>query len=203
MTAPRDPTGADPVRPVVSFTRMKDGTAAEYRRLEALELEYIRALPGRILTALERLESSLSGYRVTRLEHSLQAASRAEADGADDEMIVAALIHDLGDELAPANHSEYAAAIIRPYVRAEVTWTVQHHGLFQEYYYAHHVGRDPNARDALRDHPWFDTCAHFCEVYDQAAFDPDYPSRSLAHFQPLVERIFSRTPFDPDVVRGE
>lgn len=97
--------------------------------------------------ALRALDSTLSGYQVTRLEHSLQTAARAEADGADDEMIVGALIHDLGDDMAPENHSRYAATIIQPYVREEVTWVVKHHGLFQTYFYAHHYGEDPNARD--------------------------------------------------------
>ncbi|MDZ7645666.1 MAG: HD domain-containing protein, partial [Woeseiaceae bacterium] len=103
---------------------MKDGTRADYEFLEGLEREYIAALPARILDALRALDDTLAGYRVTRLEHSLQTASRAEADGADDEMILGALLHDIGDVLAPANHAEYAAAILRPYVRNEVTWIV-------------------------------------------------------------------------------
>ncbi|MDZ7842790.1 MAG: HD domain-containing protein [Gammaproteobacteria bacterium] len=179
----------------VSFRQMKDGTRADYELLERIEREYVAALPDRILDALRALDGSLGGYRVTRLEHCLQTASRAEADGADEEMVLGALLHDLGDVLAPANHSQYAAAIIRPYVREEVTWIVEHHGVFQMYYYAHHLDGNPDARELYRGHQWFDACAGFCERWDQAAFDPDYPTRPLEHFEPLVRRIFTREPF--------
>lgn len=182
----------------VSFRQMKDGTRADYELLERIERQYVSALPDRLLDALRRLDDSFGGYQVTRLEHCLQTATRAEADGADEEMVLGALLHDVGDVLAPANHSQYAAAIIRPYVRDEVTWIVEHHGLFQMYYYAHHVGGDPDARDRYRGHKWFEACASFCERWDQAAFDPDYPTRPLEHFEPLVRRIFSREPFAHD-----
>jgi predicted HD phosphohydrolase len=185
----------------VQFTQMKDGTRPEYQFLHDLEAGYIAKLPDRILDALRRLDDSLGGYRVTRLEHSLQTAARAQADGADIEMIVAALIHDLGDELAPDNHSQYAASIIRPYVRDEVTWTVHMHGVFQLRYYGHHIDVDPEARAPYLDHPWYDTCDQFCERWDQASFDPDYPTPPLEHFEPLVREIFTRRPFDPAIVR--
>jgi predicted HD phosphohydrolase len=179
---------------------MKDGSRADYELLDKLERQFIDALPDRILGALRSLDDSLGGYQISRLEHSLQSATRAENDGADEELVFAALMHDIGDVLAPANHSQLAASIIRPYVREEVTWIVEHHGLFQMYYYAHHFGGDRNAREAYRDHPWFDTCVRFCEDWDQASFDPGYPTRPLEHFESLVRRIFARTPFDPDVV---
>ena len=184
----------------VSFRQMKDGTEAEYLFLHRLERDYIARLPERILNALRALDEGLSGYRVTRLEHSLQTATRAEADGADEEMIAGALIHDLGDSLAPENHSNYAAEIIRPYVRAEVTWVVEHHGVFQKLYYARYFGEDPELRAAYRDHPYYESCVRFCERWDQSAFDPDYPTRSLEHFEPLVRRIFSRPAFDPAIL---
>jgi predicted HD phosphohydrolase len=122
---------------VVSFHRMEDGTREDYELLERSELDYVRALPDHVLVALRKLDHSLPGYPVSRLGHSLQTATRALRDGADDELIVAALIHDVGDELAPYNHSEVAAGIIRPYVRPEVTWIVEQHGLFQSYNNAH------------------------------------------------------------------
>ncbi|HUN71206.1 MAG TPA: HD domain-containing protein [Steroidobacteraceae bacterium] len=184
----------------VSFRQMKDGTEAEYRFLDQLERQWIGRLPDRILQALRALDDGLDGYQVTRLQHSLQTATRAEADGADEEMIVAALVHDLGDTLAPLNHSNLAAEIVRPYVRAEVTWVVEHHGLFQKIYYAHFFGENPELRAAYRDHPYYESCVRFCERWDQAAFDPDYPTRSLEHFEPLVRRIFSRRAFDPAVI---
>lgn len=185
----------------VDFIQMKDGTAEEYRLLEHLETEFNKALPERILDALRNLEGTLSGYRVSRLQHSLQAAARAEADGADEEMVVGALIHDLGDVLAPYNHSQYAASIIRPYVRGEVTWVLHHHGLFQKFYYAHHFGGDRNERDRYRDHPCYQACVDFCERWDQASFDPNYPTPQLEHFAPMVRRIFSRRPFQPEILR--
>lgn len=178
----------------VRFTQMRDGTFEEYQFLKTLEHAYIAALPDRILGALRELDDGLGGYRVTRLEHSLQSATRAEADGADVDWIVAALVHDIGDTLAPDNHSQMAAAIIRPYVREEVTWVVNMHGLFQQHYYGHHIGLDPDARDAYRDHPWFASCERFCERWDQAAFDPDYPTAPLGHFEPMVREVFTRTP---------
>jgi predicted HD phosphohydrolase len=179
----------------VQFTQMRDGTYEEYQFLHEREREYIDALPDRILAGLRELGGGLGGYRVSRLEHSLQSATRAERDGADIEWVVAALVHDIGDALAPENHSQLAAAIIRPYVREEVTWVVNMHGLFQQLYYGVHTGVDPDAREAHRDHPWFESCARFCERWDQAAFDPDYPTESLEHFEPMVRAVFSRPAF--------
>ena len=182
---------------VVGFRQMKDGTQEDYRLLDEYEREFARSLPQRILAALRRLDGSLEGYPVSRLGHSLQAATRAQADGADDELVLAALVHDLGDELAPYNHAELAAAIVRPYVREEVSWIVEQHGLFQTYYYAHHMDGDRLQRERLRGHRWYDACAAFCERWDQASFDPDYPSQPLEYFVPLIKRIFLREPRDP------
>ena len=185
----------------VDFVQMKDGTEQDYQFLHVLENDYIRALPDRILLALERLGDSIQGYQVSRLQHSLQSASLAEADGADVETIAAALVHDLGDELAPDNHSQLAAAIIRPYVRAEVTWIIEMHGLFQMKYSAHFYGRDPHGHLAYKDHPWYASCWLFCERYDQAAFDPATPTKPLSHFAPILREVFSRKPFDPAILK--
>lgn len=185
----------------VEFVEMKHGTKEEYLFLHTLETQYIRALPDRLLDALQRLEGSIEGYKVSRLTHSLQSATRAEADGEDIEVIVAALVHDLGDELAPENHSQLAAAIIRPYVRAEVTWIVEMHGLFQMQYYAQHYGRDPNGHLTWRKHPWYESCMRFCERFDQNAFDPAYPTKPLSYFEPMLREVFSRAPFEPRVLK--
>ena len=187
----------------VSFRRMDEGTPADYALLNRLEDEFVAALPDRILAALEDLENSLAGYQISRLQHSLQSATRAERDGADIEMIVGALVHDLGDDLAPLNHSQLAAAIIRPYVRSEVAWIIEHHGVFQLYYSGDAMGVDKNAREIYRDHKWFDSCEKFCECWDQRSFDPDYTSYTLAHFEPMIREIFSRPPFDPGIVVDE
>jgi len=182
---------------LVSFTQMKHGTREDYLLLDQLEREFALQLPDRILAALGDLDHAIDGYAVSRLGHSLQTAARARNHGADEDLIAAALIHDVGDLLAPYNHAELAAAIIRPYVRAEVTWIVEQHGLFQTYYYAHHLGGDRHMRDRLREHRWYESCAHFCEAYDQASFDPNFPTPPLAEFEPLIRRVFSRKPHDP------
>ena len=184
----------------VSFRRMDEGTKADYALLHKYESAYVAALPDRLITALNRLDDSLAGYQVSRLQHSLQSATRAEADGADIELVVAALLHDLGDELAPENHSQLAAAIIRPYVRAEVTWILEMHGVFQFKYYGDKIGLNPDERDRWKDHPWFASCERFCRDWDQMAFDPDYPTKPISYFEPMLREVFARPPFDPDII---
>jgi len=182
---------------LVSFTRMQDGTREDYLLLDQSERDFARQLPDRVLGALRDLDHSVEGYPVSRLTHSLQSATRARRDGADDEYVAGALIHDIGDLLAPYNHAQIAAAVILPYVRAQVTWIVEQHELFQTYYYVHHLGGDRNARDRLREHPWYGDCARFCERYDQSSFDPGYETMPLSEFEPLIREIFSRAPHDP------
>ena len=175
----------------VSFTRMADGTKEDYDLLSQLEDQYIQALPDRLLQALDELRHSLSGYQVSRYEHSLQSATHAYRDGKDEEYIVAALLHDIGDVLAPHTHGEMVSAILKPYVSEEICWVVKYHGLFQMYYYAHHHGQDRNARDRYRDHPYYHACIEFCEKYDQNCFDPAYDSLPVEFFEPMVRRVFA------------
>ena len=130
----------------VSFTEMKHGTQQDYVLLDRYEQEHAASVADRLLSALSQLRHGLGGYQIDRLMHSLRSAARAEADGADDEWVVAALLHDIGDYLAPMNYSDFAAAILKPYVRDEVHWVVAHHGVVQMVYYAHHLGKNPNAR---------------------------------------------------------
>jgi predicted HD phosphohydrolase len=191
------------VTKAVSFHRMEEGTREDYLLLDQSERDYARTLPERILSSLRKLDHSFQGYQVSRLEHCLQTATRALNDGADEELLAAALMHDIGDDLAPYNHAEVAAAIIRPYVRAEVTWIVAQHGLFQTYYYAHHLGGNRDARQRWRGHPWFDSCASFCERWDQASFDPGYTAQPLEAFEPVIRNIFGRKPHDPRYVGGD
>ena len=178
----------------VKFTEMKQGSKEDYDLLSKFEKEYADKLPDRILEALLNLGDSMEGYQVSRLEHSLQSATRAERDGADEEMIVATLLHDIGDSLAPFNHSQLVASVLRPYVSEKVYWIMLHHGLFQEYYYAHHIGRDRNARDKFKDHQYYQDAVDFCEKWDQKSFDPDYNSFPLEHFEPMVRNLFSKEP---------
>jgi predicted HD phosphohydrolase len=188
--------------PAVQFTELKQATRAEWHFLRDHETLYLRRLPDRQMAELRRLDDddSVQGYQVSRLVHSLQTATRAEADGADIEMIVAALIHDIGDGLATVNHSQMAASVIEPYVRAEVTWVVKMHGLFQMQYYAHFFDMDNQAHLVHEGHSWFDSCQRFCERWDQAAFDPAYPTQTLEHFEPMLREVFGRAPFDPAVI---
>ena len=179
----------------VGFTSMAEGTREDYELLEQLEVKFAEGATDRVLAQLRGLEGSLSGYQIDRLEHSLQSATRAHRDGAEEEMVVAALLHDIGDLLSPNNHSELAAAVLRPYVSERTYWIVRHHGLFQSYYYAHHTGGDRNARDAYRDHPWYQDTVDFCHRWDQSSFDPDYESLPLEFFEPMVRRVFAREPF--------
>ncbi|MEH6675252.1 MAG: HD domain-containing protein [Sulfitobacter sp.] len=183
----------------VAFTQMKDGTKEEYEFLTAHEVDHTKHTAKRLMDALVDLDQSLSGYKVTRLGHSLQSATRAWRAGADIDWVVSALLHDIGDIYAPYNHDEYAATILRPFVREQCVWCVQTHGDFQMLYYGHHVGGDPNKRDRFKDSPYFDDCAAFCENWDQASFDPDYDDLPLKFFAPMVEEVFARTPYDPDV----
>ncbi|MFK8048644.1 MAG: HD domain-containing protein [Halioglobus sp.] len=175
----------------VEFTRMEDGTREEYEFLDRLEDEYKFGLADRILDSLRKLENGLSGYKLNRLEHSLQGATRAHRAGEPDEMIIAVLLHDIGDDLAPYSHSEMAAAILRPFVSEKIYWIVKHHGVFQMYYYAHHCGGDRNARDVFKDNPWYSDAVDFCHRYDQNCFDPDYASESLEFFEPILKRVLA------------
>ncbi|WP_370252408.1 HD domain-containing protein [Nioella sp.] len=186
----------------VSFTQMKDGTKEDYELLEKLEKPYLALTADRVMDELRRQgEVSLEGYRITRLEHGLQSGTRAFREGADIDWVVGALLHDIGDGLAPQNHDRFSAEVIRPFVRDEVAWTVEHHGIFQMFYYGHHYGWDKDARDRFRDHPCWQSCADFCERWDQSSFDPDYDYEPLEFFEPMVREVFSRKAYDPDVVQ--
>jgi predicted HD phosphohydrolase len=175
----------------VSFSAMDGGTQAVCELLDRAEAEFVAQLPARLLAALDRLKSSFAGYQVSRYEHSLQSATRAQRAGRSEEYVAAALLHDIGDELAPYTHGEMVAAIMRPFIAPEICWIVEHHGIFQQFHYGTVTGDDPNARDVYRDHPSFGACAEFCALYDQNCFDPDFESDPIESFVPIVERVFS------------
>ena len=179
----------------VSFTEMKNGTKEDYLLLEKNEKDFERKTADRILKFMSNLNNTLEGYQVSRLEHSLQSATRALQDKASDEMIVAALLHDIGDELAFNNHSELAAAILKPYVSKKTHWIVEKHGMFQLYYYAHHLGYNKDERDKYKGHEYYKDTIDFCENWDQKSFDPNFKSLTLKDFEPYVNKIFSRTPY--------
>jgi predicted HD phosphohydrolase len=155
-----------------------------------------------VLGQLELLKDEDHGTAaVNRYVHSLQTASRALHDGEDDETVVCALLHDIGDSLAPDNHAELAATVLRPFVGDQNWWVVKHHDIFQGYYYFHHIGKERTMRDAYRGNPYFKACVRFCERWDQRSFDPEYPTESLDRFLPMTREIFTRTPLDTLVVR--
>ncbi len=112
------------------------------------------------------------------------------------------MLHDVGDIFAPYNHDEYAAAILRPFVREQCAWVVEKHGDFQLLYYGQHVGADPEKRAAYKDSAYYDDCAAFCERWDQSSFDPAYDMKPLEFFAPMVRKVFARQPYDPEVVRA-
>ena len=179
----------------VNFTEMKNGTKEEYLMLDEHEQNYINGTADRIIKFMSRLNSTLEGYKITRLEHSLQAATRAYKDNASEELVVAALLHDIGDELAPLNHSEYAASVLKPYVSEKTHWIIEKHGEFQMYYYAHHLGKNQNQRDKYKEHKYYQDAVDFCEKWDQTSFDPNYENMTLEEFTPMVKKIFSRKPY--------
>jgi predicted HD phosphohydrolase len=171
----------------VSFTAMADGTKEEYEFLRDQERQV--SVPDHVLDLFETVRGSSGGYRISRYEHALQTATRAHRAGESEEYVVAALLHDLGECIAPERHGEVAAAVLEPFVSEELVWIVKHHGLFQMYYYAHHVGGDRNERDRYRDHPYFDACVRFCEIYDQCSFDPEFDTEPVEFFNPMVRRV--------------
>ena len=175
----------------VSFTRMADGTAEEYSFLTQLYEKCRNGVSDRLLELLKSMKGDKLGYQVDRYTHSLQSATRAESDGADEETVVCALLHDLGDVIAPDNHSEVIASILRPNISEKNHWVLKHHGLFQGYYYFHHIGGDRNARERYKDHPFYQDCVDFCEKWDQTSFDPDYPTQPLEYFEPMVRKVLT------------
>jgi len=192
------PGGDQPDIGKMHFTRMDEGTDADYEVLKKVHEENLAELPGLLLGMLTDLDGD-ANYPIDRLQHSLQTATRALRDGADEEMIVCALLHDVGESLGPLNHGEVIAAILRPFISEANYWMLFHHGLFQTYFYARHLGLDPNARDAFKDNPHYQLTVDFTTNWDEVSFDPNYPNEPIETFEPMVRRLLDRpwTPPDP------
>ncbi len=173
------------------FRAMTQGTKEDWTVIAGHAAAFNRELPDRVLAHLRLLDGDYGGFPVDRLTHSLQAATRAHRDGRDEEYVVCALLHDIGDTLGSLNHPDVAAAILKPFVSEQNLWMVANHGMFQGYYFFHHLGLDRDMCDQFKGHPWFDYTAEFCHEYDQSAFDPDYEGEPLALFEPMVRRVFS------------
>lgn len=174
------------------FTAMTEGTAEDWGIISSHFMPYAAKLPERVLTHLRLLDGDYGGFPVDRLAHSTQTATRALRDGRDEEYVVCALLHDIGDTLGSFNHPDIAAAILRPFVSERNLWMVEQHGIFQGYYFFHHLGLDRDLRERFRGHPHFEYTAEFCEKYDQTTFDPNYESLPLEAFEPMVQRVMAK-----------
>lgn len=179
----------------VSFKRIDQMTPGEWEIIESFEVEEHKSMPALIIDNLKLLAHGEQPYQIDRLQHSLQSATRAYRDGASEEMVVAALVHDIGDSLALYNHAEMAGALIKPYVSEKTHWIVLNHDVFQGFYYWENLGWNKDTREKFRGHPWFDECDNFCRDWDCPSFDPEYDTLSLDFFIPMIERIFSRKPY--------
>lgn len=181
-----------PAKTRATFTAMQDGTAEDWAAIGRASAAFGKELPERLISHLKMLQGDCGGFAVDRLEHSLQTATRAYRDGRDDEYVVCALLHDIGDLLGPSNHADIGAAIVKPFVSERNHWMVEKHAIFQGYYFFHHLGLDREMREQFRGHPDFEYTAQFCHLYDQSAFDPNYDSMPIEAFVPMLHRVFER-----------
>lgn len=175
--------------PTVKFAHAKDMTQEDLEIIVAEEEKTLAGFADRLLEAVRALDGSTAGFQVTRYQHSLQSATRAYRNGESEEFIVAALLHDIGDELAPVNHGELVATILKPYVSEKICWVLKYHPLFLSYYYAHLIGGDRYARDRYKDSPHYADTVKFCAQYDQCCFDPTYEPLPLDFFEPMLRRV--------------
>ena len=174
-----------------AFTAMEQGTADDWAIIGKSFVEHGQGLADRVLGHLGLLDGDFGGFAVDRLTHSLQTATRAFRSGEDEEYVVCALLHDIGDTLGSYNHADIAAAILKPFVSEENHWMVEQHAVFQGYYFFHYVVMDRNLREQFRGHPSFERTARFCELYDAPAFDPAGETLPLDAFEPMVRRLFA------------
>ena len=178
--------------PRAKFHQMTDGTREDWQVIATCAAEHNKLLPDRVIDHLRLLGADDGGFAVSRLEHCLQTATLAHRDGRDEEYVVCALMHDIGDTLGSYNHADIAGAILKPFVSEEHLFMVEKHAIFQGYYFFEHLGLDKNMREQFREHPFYKTTAQFCALYDQRAFDPEYKSMQLEEFEPMVRRVLSK-----------
>ena len=174
-----------------NFLRMQDSTREDWQLIGAEFAQFTRSLPDRVMAHLKLLEGDYGGFPVDRYTHSLQTATRALRDGRDEEYVVCALLHDIGDTLGSFNHPDIAAAVLQPFVSEANHWMVQHHGIFQGHYFFHHIGLDRDMREQFREHPHYQRTAEFCELYDNPAFDPRAETLPLSEFEPMLRRLMA------------
>lgn len=175
-----------------TFRDMQQSTVEDWKIISREFKPFAAALPDRVLAHLRLLEGDCGGFAVDRLTHSLQTATRAFRDGRDEEYVICALLHDIGDTLGSFNHPDIAASILKPFVSEENFTMVEKHGIFQGYYFFHHLGMDRNLRDQFAGQKLYDVTLEFCEKYDAPAFDPDYDTLPLSFFEPMLRRVMAR-----------
>ena len=179
----------------VSFTHIGNATKTEWDIINSDHLKDRKETGQYIINYLKNVgRTGKPPLQVSLLDHSLQTATRAFRDGADDETVVCALLHDIGDKIAPDNHGTVAAAILEPFISPENHWMVLHHPLFQGYHFYHHIGRNRDDRDTFQNHPAYEKTRHFCDFWDAPAFDPGYDTLPLETFEPLVRKVFEKQP---------
>lgn len=174
------------------FHQMVEGTADDYAKISESFGQFSKTLPDRVMAHLKLLQGDFGGFAIDRFEHSLQTATRAHKDGMDEEYVVCALLHDIGDLLGSFNHPDIAAAMLRPFVSEANHFMIEQHGIFQGYYFFHHIGLDRDMREQWRGHDHFEYTAQFCHLYDQSSFDPNYESMPLEAFEPMLRRVMAR-----------
>lgn len=175
-----------------TFVRMQDSTREDWQAIGGEFMHFASGLPERVMAHLKLLEGDYGGFPVDRYTHSLQTATRALKGGRDEEYVVCALLHDIGDTLGAFNHPDIAAAILQPFVSEENHWMVKHHGIFQGHYFFHHIGLDRDLREQFRNHPYFERTAEFCELYDNPAFDPKGETLPISEFEPMLRRLMAQ-----------
>lgn len=178
--------------PRAQFRAMAEGTEEDWKIIGSEYMKFANGLVDRVLTHLRLLDGDFGGFAVDRLTHSLQTATRAHRAGKDEEYVVCALLHDIGDVLGTYNHGAVAAAILKPFVNEANRWMLENHTDFQGYYYYEHVGLDKNRRDQYKDSPYYEHTREFIDEYDMPAFDPDYPTMTLEEFEPMVRRVMRK-----------
>ncbi len=184
------------------FTRMDQGTDEDFQILKRVHEDTLKQLPDRLLAMLNDLSGD-QAYNLNRRDHSLQAATRALRDGADEELIVVALCHDVGEALGPMNHGEIAAAILHPFISEDNYNLLRYHGLFQTYFFGSHLGLDPNARDKYKGEPWYQKTIDFCAKFDEVSFDPSYRNEAMSRFEPMLRRLLDKPRLPPASVKIE
>ena len=177
------------------FTSLKEADASDWLLIKQESSIKEHSISKDVLSLFDKLKGRGTSYPIDRYEHSLQTATRAYKDGADDELVVVALLHDIGDTVAPQNHGEFAASLLRPYISETNCWLIENHEIFQGYYYYHFLGLDRNHRERFSNHPAYQRTINFCEQWDQCSFDPSYESFPISFFELFVEKVFSSIPW--------